>query len=112
MTRIARTAAGAGMLAAGGEDLLIGGGTSYDGDAASANSQQIGASRVVGDADPPRAPNLASGAGVRLLDATVVTGNGSGNVLAGRGGLGLLFTDGLDTISGFDPNSQQVAITP
>jgi hypothetical protein len=49
---------------------------------------------------------------VPLLDATIVTGNNGGNVLVGRGGLALIFTDGFDTVSGFDPNSQMVTITP
>jgi hypothetical protein len=49
---------------------------------------------------------------VPRLDATAVTGNGGGNYLGGSGALALLFSDGSDSISGFDPNSQVVAITP
>jgi len=49
---------------------------------------------------------------VPLLDATIVTGNGGGNVLAGYGRLALIFSDGLDTITGFDPSSLQVTIAP
>jgi hypothetical protein len=104
---------GAGTVNAGdGEDLLIAGSTTYDTDPALTSWLQIAAYWAGGDPFATRAANLASGAGVPLLDPTVVTGNGGGNVLAGRGGLGLIFTDGLDTISGFDPNSQQVAINP
>jgi hypothetical protein len=55
--------------------------------------------------------NLLSGNGVLLLDARRVIGNG-GNPLIGYGGLALLYTNGMDTIGLFDPNSQQVPITP
>jgi sugar lactone lactonase YvrE len=103
----------ASTLAAGdGEDLLIAGSTAYDTDPALTNWLAIANYWAGSDPFATRAANLASGAGVPLLDPTVVTGNGGGNVLTGRGGLGLIFTDGLDTISGFDPNSQQVAINP
>jgi hypothetical protein len=54
----------------------------------------------------------ARGRGGGLLDTTVVTGNGGGNVLQGSGALALIFSDGLDTIAGFDPASQQVPIAP
>jgi YVTN family beta-propeller protein len=104
---------GAGTLNAGdGEDLLIAGSTAYDTDPALASWLQIAAYWAGSDDFATRAANLASANGVPLLDATVVSGNGGGNVLVGSGGLGLIFTDGADTISGFDPNSQQVAITP
>jgi hypothetical protein len=65
-----------------------------------------------GDDYATRAANLASGTGVPLLDATVVMGNGGGNVLTGNGALALLFSDGLDNISGFDANSLIVPVTP
>jgi hypothetical protein len=70
------------------------------------------------DADPfaTRAANLLSGSGVPILDPTAGTGtvfgNGGGNTLTGNGALALIFTDGFDAISGFDPNAQQVTITP
>ena len=50
--------------------------------------------------------------GVPLLDATTVNGNGGGNTMSGSGALALLYTDGLDSIAGFDPPSQQVTISP
>ena len=95
-----------------GEDLLIAGFTSYDTDPALANWRLIAAYWAGGDDYHTRASNLASGTGVPLLDATVVTGNGGGNVLTGNGGLALIFSDGLDTITGFDPSSQLVTIAP
>lgn len=39
-------------------------------------------------------------------------GNGGGNVLNGNGELALIFSDGFDSLAGFDPNSQTVAINP
>jgi hypothetical protein len=33
-------------------------------------------------------------------------------MLWGNGALALLYSDGLDTVTGFDPSSQQVPITP
>jgi hypothetical protein len=56
--------------------------------------------------------NLLSGTGVPLLDASTVTGNGGGNTLTGNSALALLYSDGLDTITGFDLGSQQIPITP
>jgi DNA-binding beta-propeller fold protein YncE len=100
------------LLAGDNEDLLIAGSTSYDGDAALANWLQIAAYWAGSDDFLTRAANLASGTGVPLLDATIVTGNGGGNVLAGYGRLALIFSDGLDTITGFDPSSLQVTIGP
>src|SRR5262249_46298217 len=95
-----------------GEDLLIAGFTSYDTDPALANWRLIAAYWAGSDDYLTRAANLASGTGVPLLDATIVTGNGGGNVRSGNGGLALIFSDGLDTITGFDPSSLQVAIAP
>jgi hypothetical protein len=56
--------------------------------------------------------NLENGLGVPLLDATVVTGYGGGNVMMGSGELALIYTDGADTIIGFDPGSQLYPIAP
>jgi hypothetical protein len=56
--------------------------------------------------------NLLAGNGVPLLNATTVTGNGGGSTINGNGALALIYTDGQDTIGGFDPDSQTVAITP
>jgi hypothetical protein len=95
-----------------GEDLLIAGFTSYDTDPALANWRLIAAYWAGTDDYHTRASNLASGTGVPLLDATVVTGNGGGNTLNGSGALALIFSDGLDTITGFDPNSLLVSIAP
>jgi DNA-binding beta-propeller fold protein YncE len=100
------------LLAGDNEDLLIAGSTSYDGEAALANWLQIAAYWAGSDDFLTRAANLASGTGVPLLDATIVTGNGGGNVLAGYARLALIFSDGLDTITGFDPSSLQVTIAP
>jgi hypothetical protein len=101
----------AGTLTGGdGEDILIAGSTDYDTDEASLRAM---ASYWAGTDDRDiRSANLQAGAGVPLLDATTVHGNGGGNYLVGRGPWALLFTDGLDNISGFDPASPQVAITP
>jgi hypothetical protein len=87
------------LIAGDGEDLLIAGFTSYDSDPALANWLQVAAYWAGSDDYFTRASNLASGTGVPLLDASVVTGNGGGNVLNGSGTLALLFSDGLDTIS-------------
>jgi hypothetical protein len=35
-----------------------------------------------------------------------------GNTMFGNGALALIYTDGNDTITGFDPNSRTVPITP
>jgi sugar lactone lactonase YvrE len=95
-----------------GADLLIAGFTSYDTDPALANWRLIAAYWAGSDDYFTRASNLASGTGVPLLDATVVTGNGGGNTLNGSGALALIFTDGMDTIGVFDPNSLEVTIAP
>src|SRR5262249_11536345 len=95
-----------------GEDLLIGGSTAYDVEAGLTTWQQIAAYWAGNDDDATRMANLINGAGVPLLDATVVTGNSGGNLLRGGGALALFYTDGLDSIAGLDPDSQQVAINP
>ena len=95
-----------------GEDLLIAGFTSYDTDPALANWRLIAAYWAGSDDYLTRAANLASGTGVPLLDATVVTGNGGGNTLNGSGALALIFTDGMDSLGVFDPSSLQVTIAP
>jgi hypothetical protein len=105
---------GASQLNAGDqEDLLIGGFTNtYDTEAGLVSWMQIAAYWAGTDDYATRVSNLTSGSGVPLLDATTVTGNGGGNTLVGNGALALIFTDGLDGISGLDPASQQVAIAP
>ena len=96
--------ASASTLNAGdGEDLLIAGSTAYDTEAGLTTWQQIAAYWAGSDDYATRVANLLSGNGVPLLDATMVTGNGGGNTLTGNGALALLYTDGLDTITGFDP---------
>jgi hypothetical protein len=95
-----------------GEDLLIAGFTSYDTDPALANWLQVAAYWAGSDDYLTRAANLASGTGVPLLDATIVTGNDGGNTLNGSGALALIFTDGMDSLGVFDPSSLQVTIAP
>ncbi len=109
--------ASASTLNAGdGEDLLIAGSTAYDTEAGLASWLTIAAywAGTDGNTDDyaTRVANLMSGNGVPLLDATTVLGNGGGNVLNGNGALALLYSDGADSIAGFDPDSQQVLITP
>lgn len=94
------------------EDLLIAGSTAYDAEAGLASWQQIAAYWAGTDDHDTRAANLQAGAGVPLLDATTVVGNGGGNSLIGGGSWALIYTDGLDAISGFDPSSQQTTIAP
>jgi hypothetical protein len=104
------------LVGGDGEDLLIAGSTAYDTDPALANWQAIVALWTDGDPFATRVSNLLSGSGAPILDPTAGTGtvfgNGGGNTLTGNGALALLVTDGLDTISGFDANSQQVTIGP
>jgi hypothetical protein len=68
------------------------------------------------DSFATRVSNLLTGSGVPILDPTEgagnVFGNGGRNTLTGNGALALNFTDGLDTITGFDPALQQISITP
>jgi hypothetical protein len=53
-----------------------------------------------------------AGAGVPRPDAGTVHDSRGGNDLSGNGPWALLFSDGLDSSTGFDPASQQVPITP
>jgi DNA-binding beta-propeller fold protein YncE len=94
------------------EDLLIAGSTSYDSDPALANWRLIAAYWAGSDDFFTRAFNLLSGTGVPLLDATIVTGNGGGNTLLGSGARALIFSDDLDTLGVFAPNSLEVRIAP
>lgn len=94
-----------------GEDILIGGTTRYDMDLTSLQAIMDYWSTTADDY-ATRVATLLAGNGVPLLDATTVTGNGGSNVLSGNGALGLLYTNGLDTIGGFDPNAQQIPISP
>jgi hypothetical protein len=104
---------GAGTLNAGDqEDLLVGGKTMYDTEAGLVSWMQIASYWAGADDYATRVANLTSGSGVPLLDATTVTGNGGGNVFNCNGALALIYTDGLDNLSGCDPASQQVSITP
>jgi hypothetical protein len=105
--------ASASTLNAGdGEDLLIAGSTTYDTETGLTTWQQIAAYWAGSDDYATRVANLLSGTGVPLLDATVVTGNGGGNMLNGNGALAFLYTDGLDAITGFDAGSQVIPIAP
>jgi hypothetical protein len=104
---------GAGTLNGGtGLDILIGGTTNYDTDDASLQAFLQFWEGVTPDNYNDAVNNLLAGNGVPLLDATTVTGNGGGSTINGNGALALIYTDGQDTIGGFDPNSQTVAITP
>jgi hypothetical protein len=111
-------AGGSASTLSGGDsnDLLIGGTTVYDTDPALTAWQQIAAywAGTDGNSDDyaTRVANLMNGNGVPLFDATTVTGNGGGNTMTGTGELALIYSDGTDTITGFDPNSQTVPITP
>jgi hypothetical protein len=104
------------LVGGDGEDLLIAGSTAYDTDPALANWQAIAAYWTGSDPFATRVSNLLSGTGVPILDPLGATGhvfgNRGGNTLSGNGALALLFSDGFDGISGFDPNSQQVTIGP
>jgi hypothetical protein len=100
------------LIGGDNDDLLIGGTTLYDTDPALASWLQIAAYWAGTDDYFTRVANLSTGSGVPLLDATVVTGNGGGNTMIGNGALALIYSDGNDSITGFDPNSQTVAITP
>jgi hypothetical protein len=100
------------LIGGNGDDLLIGGTTSYDTEAGLASWQQIAAYWSGADDYFTRVANLTSGNGVPLLDATTVTGNGGGNTMTGNGELALIYSDGNDNITGFDPNSIIVPITP
>jgi hypothetical protein len=93
-------------------DILIGGSTVYDTQAGLTSWKKIAAYWATGIPYATRVAHLASGTGVPILDAGVVTGNGGSNTFVGAGELALFFTDGLDTIGGFDTNSQQVTISP
>jgi hypothetical protein len=95
------------------EDLLIGGTTVYDTEAGLTSWLQIASYWAGTDPYATRVANLTTpGSGVPLLDASTVTGNGGGNALNGTGALALLYTDGADALSGFDPGSQAVPIAP
>jgi hypothetical protein len=95
------------------DDLLIGGTTQYDTEPGLASWLQIANEWAGIDDYATRLALLSTpGSGVPLLDATTVTGNGGNNVMSGSGELAWIFTDGLDTIIGFDPASQQVLIAP
>jgi len=100
------------LIGGDSDDLLIGGTTIYDTDPALASWLQIAAYWAGTDDYFTRVGNLTTGSGVPLLDATTVTGNNGGNTFLGNGALALIYSDGIDSISNFDPNSQTVAITP
>jgi hypothetical protein len=94
------------------DDLLIAGSTAYDTETGLSSWRQIAAFWAGSDPFATRVAHLTSGTGVPLLDAGVVMGNGGGNTLVGEGELALLYTDGLDAITGFDIRSRQVTIAP
>jgi hypothetical protein len=107
-------AGGAASTLIGGtqEDLLIGGTTTYDTEAGLVSWQAIAAYWAGADPFSTRVNNLENGIGVPLLDGSIVTGNGGGNTMTGSLELALIYTDGADTITNFDPGSQTFPITP
>jgi acrosin len=92
------------------DDLLIAGSTAFDSDPAMTAWSQIAAEWASSDDFGTRVMKLGTGNGVPLLDPTTVFGNGGGNLLTGAGELAWIFSDGLDAITNFDPNSQTVTI--
>jgi hypothetical protein len=108
-------AGGAASTLIGGtqDDLLIGGTTAYDTEAGLVTWQAIAAYWAGTDPYATRVSNLETGSGVPLLDPTTVTGNGGGNTMTGSNELALIYTDGADTISGFNAGSAPpVTISP
>ena len=95
-----------------GEDLLVAGSTAYDSEAGLSHWLALAAYWAGSDDYATRVAHLVSGTGVPLLDATMVTGNGGNNTVSGTGALALLYSDALDTLTGFDPNSQLILIGP
>jgi hypothetical protein len=90
---------GSTLIGGDQDDILIGGTTMYDTEAGMVSLQAI-MDYWAGSADDSntRVANLTSGAGVPLLDATKVTGNGLGNTLTGGAGLDLFYGNlALDT---------------
>ena len=100
------------LNAGDGEDLLIGGTTNYDTEAGLISWLQIANYWAGTDDYFHRVGNLTTGSGVPLLDASTVTANGGGNTMNGNGALALIYSDGMDNIIGFDPNSIIVPINP
>jgi hypothetical protein len=107
------------LIGRNGDDILIGGTTTYDSEPGMVSLQAIMA-YWAGSADDyaTRVSNLLNGTGVPILapfDPTTgigVIGNGGGNTMNGNGTLALIYSDGADNITGFDPNSIIVPITP
>jgi hypothetical protein len=98
---------------AGSPDILIGGSTAYDTEAGLGTWQQIATYWASGGSYATRVTNLLNGTGVPALNATVVMGNGGGNLLIGYySELALLFTDGNDVLVDFADGSRRVTITP
>jgi hypothetical protein len=100
------------LIGGDGQDILIGGSTAYDTEAGLTSWRRIAVSWAGSAPYATRVAKLTSGTGVPLLDASMVMGNGGGNTFLGDGELALLYTDGMDNIGLFDPNSQEVPITP
>jgi hypothetical protein len=81
-----------------GEDLLVGGTTTYDTQAGLANWGLLAAYWAGADPFATRVTNVEGGLGVPLLDASTVTGNFGGNTFNGGGGTALIYTDNADNI--------------
>jgi hypothetical protein len=87
------------LIGGNDDDILIGGTTAYDTEAGMVSLQAImNYWSSTADDYGTRVANLLSGNGVPLLDATMVTNNGGGNILMGNhGGAGEMnFFYGLD----------------
>jgi hypothetical protein len=91
------------LLGGDGEDLMITGTTVYDTTLAGLNTWKTIAAYWAGSDDfATRSAHLLAGTGVPLLDATRVTGNGSGNHLTGQHDKVLLYNDGIDALAAVD----------
>jgi hypothetical protein len=99
------------LLGGDGEDLMIAGTTAYDTESGLTSWKALADYWASADSFDTRAANLLAGAGVPLLDASTVIGNGAGNILKGQGGKVLLYSDGLDAAIDF-VFAQHVPINP
>jgi hypothetical protein len=93
-------------------DLLIGGSTAYDTEAGLTSWNQIASFWVTKTNVGILMADLTSGTGVPILDGSIVMSNGGGNTFAGEGEVALLFSDGMDSMNGFNNSSLLVPIDP
>jgi hypothetical protein len=97
------------LIGGNDDDILIGGTTNYDTEPGLASLQAIMAYwSSTTDDYATRVANLLSGNGVPLLDATMVTNNGGGNILVGNhGGAGE-----MNLFYGLDPTLEATDYNP